>query len=453
MEQETTPGGAGHGGHRDTDAPEQDGQQDGQQDGHGRSPARRSGTPCKTDVTPTAQDSARQAEGVRDSAGAPECVCLVDYVVCAFPAGPGTLDAVRALVGGRWHASGAPRRAGYLCHVRRGGIALHHNGVGGSAAVELTGAGCRQAEHEQGFTGEDGWRAFLAILARAGGTFRRIDWAFDSLTGLFDIGIAERYLRDGACVTPYHSGDITDTIRPSTGESMGKIIRLGARRSAVCIRMYDKAAEQARRRKGPMVNGPWVRVETETKGRCADAFAVAFIVGGWALIRADLEARVNFKTRQDGDTNRSRWPTCPWWRRFLGQQDKRKIVERDGTEHLAALAAYLRDAVPGLQSPRPPGAQERSWLDTALNGWPRGSPPTPMRQHGRGKARSVRARGIAVHQRVPEAPNVWRSRGAAPSAFRRSFSGCGAPSLFRADRTNQTRRMSCTVTSPNASPN
>ncbi len=122
-------------------------------------------------------------------------------------------------------------------------------------------------------------------------------------------------------------------VRPLRGEG-GHTIYFGSRESETYLRIYDKAAEQARRLAGevngqilPPIPDYWVRVEMELKGKRADVAAkyVGANLGTWRTEAAGWILKyLDFKDPEI-DTNKSRWCTSEWWADFLDRASKAQI--------------------------------------------------------------------------------------------------------------------------------
>lgn len=100
----------------------------------------------------------------------------------------------------------------------------------------------------------------------------------------------------------------------------GQTVYFGHRKSAVCVRFYDKKAEQLQ--KGNKVDEDitsWVRCEHEYKKSKALAIATLFIENDFPDFVEKYKRVVMGHLRfiNPDDSNRSRCSTCGWWINFL----------------------------------------------------------------------------------------------------------------------------------------
>ncbi len=203
---------------------------------------------------------------------------------------------------------------------------------------------------------------YLMWSVRAhGGTFSRLDFAFDSF-GLLDIDLIEQKLADHEVQTRWK------TYTPEEGkkaigsiEGEGKTVYVGDRRSESFLRVYDKTAEQMSKlgRSGASqdeleaVPGDWVRVELESKKRKADALAVA-LIQAWEqelspaeVVVKHLYSLIDFK-EVGRDSNRSRWLTCDWWLEFLDSVVKQAVKLPPTEFTLKRLFTWINHIAPAL---------------------------------------------------------------------------------------------------------
>ena len=145
------------------------------------------------------------------------------------------------------------------------------------------------------------------------GTATRIDWAADDRQGLITLDRITEAKRTGGIVTRWRDFRVIQDW--GEREVEGWTVYLGARRYEAMLRIYDKAAEQ--RRKGRKVEGPWVRLELETKGKFADRLAREYLSKGSGAILGQITRRVRF-CEPGTDSNKRRWKACAWWLSFVG---------------------------------------------------------------------------------------------------------------------------------------
>ena len=163
--------------------------------------------------------------------------------------------------------------------------------------------------------------------------FTRIDLAMDDFEGLLNLDVIYAKLLSCDVQTRFRkvkkigSGDIGSL------EAPGQTINIGARSSESYVRIYDKRQERiAAGENSDKLPENWIRVELEIKGKKSQA--IADILGDCAMASGEgagdkvgglLYGLVDFKDPHPTDTNKSRWSTCDWWAKFVGQVSKLKI--------------------------------------------------------------------------------------------------------------------------------
>lgn len=191
-----------------------------------------------------------------------------------------------------------------------------------------------------------GWQPASLVLIRdiirIGGTFSRIDLAFDDLTGLLSMDEIRGCCLSGAVATRFRSWSSIDGYAVENDKdihvemiesgdfkgNVGRTIYIGRRISESFIRVYDKRAEVIA--KHPDADPPphWIRFEIETKKDRADRLAGALVDGHNPVGYA--RSLIDFKKPQPGDTRRDRWPLADWWLSFMGGHEKAPLVVPEG---------------------------------------------------------------------------------------------------------------------------
>lgn len=142
----------------------------------------------------------------------------------------------------------------------------------------------------------------------------RIDIAYDDRpqdeqTGLLDFFTILEAIRADEYVSRPRQVRHMEYLKGGRGET----IYFGSGQSDTLLRIYDKAAEQQ------IENEHWIRVEIQLRRERAHALflllANEYCVDDFDL-GAVLLAVLDFKVPND-DTNKSRWPTAPWWSEFV----------------------------------------------------------------------------------------------------------------------------------------
>lgn len=166
-----------------------------------------------------------------------------------------------------------------------------------------------------------------------GATIKRIDIAFDDMSGLLDPDEMYRKILAGELVTRYRK--VTRVSGQDLGEPQktGDTINLGKRSSGSFIRIYDKMAEVLAKG-GDVPEGVknWVRVEMEAKGE--KAHAIGNLIGQCATRQGTspgqelsnlLYGLLDFKDVNPDDDNKSRWHTSEFWSTFLAATSKKTL--------------------------------------------------------------------------------------------------------------------------------
>ena len=147
------------------------------------------------------------------------------------------------------------------------------------------------------------------------GRASRVDWAIDDRSGLLTLDAIKASREAGGLVSRWQSFDLVENYKTSGGPCLGWTVYMGSRSSEAFCRIYDKAGEQ--RRKGRNVEGSWVRLELETKGKFADRLAREYLAKGSGAILGQITRRVRF-CEPGKDSNKRRWKACAWWLSFVG---------------------------------------------------------------------------------------------------------------------------------------
>jgi len=133
------------------------------------------------------------------------------------------------------------------------------------------------------------------------------------------------------------------------GQVKGWTVYVGSRHSEAMIRFYDKAGEQARKRKGDY--GLWVRLELEAHQDFADAVARAYFERGSIAVIEQINRRVRFIVPSSTDSNKWRAPCASWWASFMGSvRPGPSLLAGELPEcTIASMAAWVeRQAGPAL---------------------------------------------------------------------------------------------------------
>lgn len=217
-------------------------------------------------------------------------------------------------------------RNGYRKGLYFGSISILYDGNPGmGACLDMSGQGCRSFE-EYGTGDFDG--LFRLFQQGKGYHVTRLDVAFDDHSGILDI---QRLFRD----SDNQDGDqqFVSKFRKSRIEKEfndgrpGITVYHGSKKSAVLIRIYDKAAER-----GLLEEQHWVRVELQLRDERAEAFCFAKEPIG-VLFRGVLVNYVRYVDDPGTDSNRWRWPMKPYWEDLIEQVGRIRLYTKPGVEY------------------------------------------------------------------------------------------------------------------------
>ena len=125
------------------------------------------------------------------------------------------------------------------------------------------------------------------------------------------------------------------------GEPTRLMLKLGARTSPVCARIYDKGLEQ-----GVALRGRWERIEIEWKeDRAATVGQELYYANDeWAsrLVSLVLGA-LDFRER-NGRTELTRRPQAAWWKRVVAGRDTAQVAPKQDDQSFERWCEWFRTA-------------------------------------------------------------------------------------------------------------
>lgn len=176
--------------------------------------------------------------------------------------------------------------------------------------VNLSGQGCRAYETY----GKNDWFGLFShfFLKDSNYNITRIDLAYDDHIGILDINRIRYDVEDDNLVS---KSDFVKNIwsKNRKKDITGLTVQVGSDRSAVLIRIYDKAAER------DFDDGThWIRTEIQLRQKRALVAAAEIFktrqVG--RVASGILRNYITFRT-PSADSNKSRWAIAPYWDRLL----------------------------------------------------------------------------------------------------------------------------------------
>ena len=155
----------------------------------------------------------------------------------------------------------------------------------------------------------------------------RLDIAFNDHSGIFDIDEICEKVEDNEYVSRM-------TAFASHHTDRGDSVEIGKRGSKLMIRIYDKRRERGFSDETPDEADPghWIRLEAQFRGdRAYQMLQVAD--GNVGAIFKNVVANYLRFVEPAADTNKSRWPTSPFWDKFLDGCEPIRIFSSPGVEY------------------------------------------------------------------------------------------------------------------------
>lgn len=151
---------------------------------------------------------------------------------------------------------------GYLDRVTFGGVNIHFNGREDMGVwLEMSGQGCRTFET---FGNGDYERLFDYVLENPDDLhITRLDVAYDDHEGVLDMEQLKKDTMEDSYISKWSGG----SVRVGHGASkMNDTIEFGSMKSAIFLRIYNKAAERG------FLDRHWLRVELQMRDERALGF-------------------------------------------------------------------------------------------------------------------------------------------------------------------------------------
>lgn len=193
--------------------------------------------------------------------------------------------------------------------------------------VNLSGSGCRTYES----FGKGDWKQLFAYLLRdtselasANHVFKRynitrLDLAYDDHIGLLDLKRIETDVRERNYISRAKYAEVIWSDNQDSN-IQGMTIQIGSDKSAVKIRMYDKASERG------FKDRHWVRCEIQLRDEralvaCTELHKHQHIgMTAAGILRNYLTFR-----EPNNDTNPSRWPLADYWDKLLLDMERVRL--------------------------------------------------------------------------------------------------------------------------------
>ena len=186
-----------------------------------------------------------------------------------------------------------------------------------------------------------------------GGRLTRVDyaWDFEREASPFIEQVC-REIEQGNYTSRWRLTSGRSCYRTAAVVGAGDTLRLGSPTSDFLMRIYDKQAEAD-------LEMPRLRFEFVTRKERAEALARGWHFAEWQAdyIKAHVFAYLDFKEPTE-DSNKTRWPTAPWWEEIFGQEKKRITLSTDApdeqktrqwVEKIAPTIALITDITSGTE--------------------------------------------------------------------------------------------------------
>lgn len=218
-------------------------------------------------------------------------------------------------------------RNGYRKALYYGSISILYDGNEGmGSCLEMSGQGCRTFEE----LGSGDFDCLFRFLQDEPARFHmtRLDVAFDDHTGILDTEQLFEDTRHREYISKFRLAEIHEQLVDGSNKRRDGIsIYHGSKKSAILIRIYDKAAERG------LTNGQhWVRVELQLRDDRGLAFVQAQEEIGMKF-RGVLLNYLRYVDEDYPDSNKWRWPLKSYWEELIQQAGRIRLYVKPGIEY------------------------------------------------------------------------------------------------------------------------
>lgn len=215
---------------------------------------------------------------------------------------------------------------GYDSQMRFGHIAIYYNKFRdvGSCHLEMTGQGCR--EYEQ--FGQFDFRELLQMCFKFDVNITRFDGALDDKVGYFTTRTIERKIQKGEVRTRFKKARVLTEYVLNDGSTVGQTCYFGSPQSDIVVRIYDKYKQMLSLERDVTGFNCWVRTEIQMRDDRAFLAAKAYAeseIGLPVILKGILSTYITF-VNKGKDSNKARWKTSPFWKKFLDDVEKIKLT-------------------------------------------------------------------------------------------------------------------------------
>lgn len=226
-------------------------------------------------------------------------------------------------------------RYGYKRQLASGHISVLYDGTEDMGVhVALSGQGCREYESVH---------SILTLLDKVmlyDGKCSRIDIAMDDKGGnLIPFNKIIESVRKGHVSSRWKTSTEFIKRKLEDGSIIGHTINIGSGKSKIYMRIYNKALEQEK-------ETPWTRIEMEIKDERAEVLQNILLFEneiGHIFARI-LNNYIRF-LQPTNDSNKSRWPTAPWWLNLLKEVDRVSLTRKPGDRTIEDVREWIKKQV------------------------------------------------------------------------------------------------------------
>lgn len=195
---------------------------------------------------------------------------------------------------------------------------IHEKGC----CLEMSGQGCRDFD-----TFSDcSWQELFDFVKATDGHITRLDIAYDDFTGVLNVQTMAAFARNFWFTARSQKIRIMEESEDGEPDHMGFSVCHGSKSSNIYIRCYDKRVE-----KHAWDIPHWVRFEVQLRADNCEGFVSA--PGGLGpRFGGVITNYLNYRCPSE-DSNKRRWPVCPWWSRFLGDVERLSVHQKKDVEY------------------------------------------------------------------------------------------------------------------------
>ena len=221
---------------------------------------------------------------------------------------------------------------GYDRSYRFGHISIYYFGYetdrkgGNYFHLEMTGQGCREYEELSKYD----WITFFELLLMLEVNIPRLDLAIDDFKGYFTLKKLAKKVKAGELRSKFKKCKRIEDLLIDDGSTVGETLYFGQGSSDIQVRIYDKYAQQLSLGKelDPSINC-WIRTEVQMRDERALQCVYELIhnirhVG--STVQGILRNYIKFVDKQDGDSNKNRWPISKFWLKFLANVEPLRLT-------------------------------------------------------------------------------------------------------------------------------